>query len=84
MKDAGAFAERRISLEGVKGSVIADFSTVPDGRVKTELKYYALWSLSMGVISASTFTENYKSAVKDLGASSGCASGLTEAVIHGR
>ena len=84
MKDAGAFFERKISLEGVKGSVIADFSTVPDGRLKTELKYYALWSLSMGVISASTFTENYKSAVKDLGElliSSGCTSGLTEAVI---
>lgn len=84
MKDAGAFFERKISLEGVKGSVIADFGTVPDGRLKTELKYYALWSLSMGVISASTFTENYKSAVKDLGElliSSGCTSGLTEAVI---
>ena len=83
-KDAGAFSERKISLEGVKGSVIADFSTVPDGCLKTELKYYALWSLSMGVISASTFTENYKSAVKDLGElliSSGCTSGLTEAVI---
>ena len=84
MKDAGAFSERKISLEGVKGGVIADFSTVPDGRLKTELKYYASWSLSMGVISASTFTENYKSAVKDLGElliSSGCTSGLTEAVI---
>ena len=84
MKDAGAFSERKISLEGVKGGVIADFSTVPDGRLKIELKYYALWSLSMGVISASTFTENYKSAVKDLGElliSSGCTSGLTEAVI---
>lgn len=84
MKDAIAFSQRKISLEGVKGSVIADFATVPDGRLKTELKYYALWSLSMGVISASTFTENYKSAVKDLGElliSSGCTSGLTEAVI---
>ncbi len=84
MKDAGAFSERKISLEGVKGSVIADFSTLPDGRLKTELKYYALWSLSMGVICASTFTENYKSAVKDLGElliSIGCISGLTEAVI---
>ena len=35
-KDAGAFSERKISLEGVKGSVIADFSTVPDGCLKTE------------------------------------------------
>ena len=83
-KDAGAFSERKISLEGVRGRVIADFSTVPDGRLKTELKYYALWSLSMGVISASTFMLNYKSAVKDLGEfliSNGCTSGLTEAVI---
>jgi len=84
MKDAGAFSERKISLEGVRGRVIADFSTVPDGRLKTELKYYALWSLSMGVISVSTFMMNYKSAVKDLGEfliSNGCTSGLTEAVI---
>lgn len=83
-KDSGKFSERKISLEGVKGSVIVDFSTIPDSRLKTELKYYALWSLSMGVISASTFTENYKSAVKDLGElllSRGCISGLTEAVI---
>ena len=84
MKDTGKFAERKISLEGVKGRVVADFSTIPDGRLKTELKYYALWSLSMGVISASTFTENYKSAVKDLGEllhGNGCISGLTEAVV---
>ena len=84
MKDTGKFAERKISLEGVKGRVVADFSTIPDGRLKTELKYSALWSLSMGVISASTFTENYKSAVKDLGEllhGNGCISGLTEAVV---
>ena len=84
MKDSGKFAERGISLEDVKGSVIADFSTIPDGRLKSELKYYALWSLSMGAISASTFTENYKSAVRDLGEllqSKGRISGLTEAVV---
>ena len=38
LKDTGKFAERGISLEGVKGSVIADFSTIPDGRLKSELK----------------------------------------------
>ncbi len=84
MKETGKFAERGIRLEGVKGSVIADFSTVKDVRLKTELKYYALWSLSMGVISASTFTENYKSAVKDLGEllqGRDYTSGLSEAVI---
>lgn len=84
MKDSGKFAERGISLEGVKGSVVADFSTLRDGRLKSELKYYALWSLSMGVISASTFTENYKSAVKDLGEllqGRGGISGLTDATV---
>jgi len=83
-KDTGKFSERGISLEGVKGSVIADFSTIHDSRLKSELKYYALWSLSKGVISASTFTLNYKSAVKDLGEllqGRGCASGLSEEVI---
>ena len=84
MKDSGKFAERGICLDKVKGKVIADFSTIPDGQMKTELKYYALWSLSMGVISASTFTMNYKSAVKDLGEllkGNGCVQGLVEAVI---
>ena len=71
LMDTGKFAERGISLGGVKGSVIADFSSIQDGRLKSELKYYALWSLSMGVISASTFTENYKSAVKYLESKSG-------------
>lgn len=83
-KDTGKFAERGISLEGVKGSVIADFSTIPDGRLKSELKYYTLWSLSMGVISASTFAKNYRPAIKDLEEllrGRGCDSGLTEAVI---
>lgn len=67
MKDSAAFAKRGISLDSARGDVIADFSTAPAGRVRTELKYYALWSLSMGVISASTFTQNYKSALMDLG-----------------
>ena len=46
-KDSGKFGERGISLEGARGSVIADFSTIPDGRLKSELKYYAsppLWA----------------------------------------
>ena len=84
LKDTGKFAERGISLEGVKGSVIADFSTIPDSRLKSELKYYSLWALSMGVISASTFAKNYKPAVKDIGEllrGRGCDSGLTEALI---
>lgn len=84
LKDTGKFAERGISLEGVKGNVIADFSSIRDGRLKSELKYYSLWSLSMGVISVSTFTVNYKPAVKDLGEllqEKDCVSGLTGAVI---
>ena len=83
-KDADAFIRRGICMEGIHGSVVADFSTAPAGQVKNELKYYALWSLSMGMISASTFTENYKSAVKDLGEflqNSGCISGITEVTI---
>ena len=65
--DSGKFTERGISLEGKRKGVIADFSTLPDDRVKTELKYHALWSLSMKRIAPSTYAENYKSAVRDLG-----------------
>ena len=67
MKDSAAFSGRGISLENVRRDVIADFSTAPAGRVRTELKYYVLWSLSMGVISASTFVLNYRPALMDLG-----------------
>ena len=85
IKDTGKFAERGIRLEGVKGNVIADFSTLQDGRLKSELKYYTLWSLSMGVIAAPTFTANYKPAVKDLGEflqKKGCGdTGLARAVL---
>lgn len=65
--DSGKFTERGISLGSKKKGVIADFSTLPDDRVKTELKYHALWSLSMKRIAPSTYAENYKSAVRDLG-----------------
>ena len=84
MKDSAAFAKRGISLDSARGDVIADFSTAPAGRVRTELKYYALWSLSMGVISASTFTQNYKSALMDLGGflqGRGYTEGLTAVVL---
>lgn len=84
MKDSAVFAKRGISLDGTRGDVIADFSTVPAGRVRTELKYYALWSLSMKTISASTFTLNYRPAIKDLGEllqARGYTQGLTEAVL---
>ena len=84
MKDSAAFAKRGISLDSARGDVIADVSTAPAGWVRTELKYYALWSLSMGVISASTFTQNYKSALMDLGGflqGRGYTEGLTAVVL---
>lgn len=66
-KDSGKFSERGISLEKVKRNVIADFTSIPAGRMRTELKYYSLWSLTMGTISCSTFVLNYRPAMKDLG-----------------
>ena len=84
VKEASAFNERGISLEGVRGWVVADFSTAPAGRVKTELKYYTLRSLSTGMISASTFVMNYRPAMKDLGGllqDRGYTQGLTEVVL---
>ena len=83
-KDSTAFARRGISLDGASGDVIADFSKAPAGRLRTELKYYALWSLSMGTISASTFTLNYRPAIKDLGGllqARGYTQGLAEVVL---
>lgn len=84
MKDSPAFTKRGISLDGVRGDVIADFSSAPVGRARIELKYYALWSLSMGIISASTFILNYRPAIKDLGGllqAKGYTQGLTEVVL---
>ena len=84
VKEADAFTKRGINLEGVQGWIVADFSTAPAGRVRTELKYYTLWSLSMGTISASTFVLNYRPAMKDLGGllqDRGYTQGLTEVVL---
>ena len=64
---SGKFTERGIDTKGIKTDVIADFSSVPDGTLKTELKYHALWSFSMHTISLTTYILNYKSAVRDLG-----------------
>lgn len=63
----GRLDDRGISLEKVIGDIVADFSPVKDGRMKTELKYYTLWSLTMGTIAASTFALNYRRGLKDLG-----------------
>ena len=65
--DSGKFTERGISLGSKKKGVVADFSTIPNGMIKTELKYHALWSFSMNRISLETYAKNYKSAVRDLG-----------------
>lgn len=64
---SGKFAERGIDLDGVHGDIIADFSMMPDGKLKTELKYHALWSLDMRVISARTYAKDYRLAVMDIG-----------------
>ena len=53
--DSGKFMERGIRLGSKQRGVVADFSTVPDGRIKTELKYHALWSFSMDMISIETY-----------------------------
>lgn len=64
---SGKFEERGIDLEGRKRGSIADFTAVPDGWLKTELKYHALWSLTNKVIMPSTYATNCKSATRDLG-----------------
>ena len=64
---SGKFTERGIDLEGLRGDVIADFSTVPDGKLKTELKYHALWSLDMQTIAARTYAKDYRPAMMDIG-----------------
>jgi integrase/ribosomal protein S20 len=83
-KDSGKFSKRGISLEKVKRNVIADFTSIPAGQMRTELKYYSLWSLTMGTISCSTFALNYRPAMKDLGEclqSRGKSGGITDTVI---
>ena len=65
--DSGKFTERGIDLGSKKKGAVADFSMIPDGRIKMELKYHALWSFSMKKIAPSTYAMNYKSAVRDLG-----------------
>ena len=46
IKHPGKFEERGIDLEGGKRGSIADFTEVPDGWLKTKLKYHALWSFT--------------------------------------
>lgn len=64
---SGKFEERGIGIDKRKRSAVADFSTIVPYRVKTELKYHALWSLTNKVISVSTYAQNYKAATMDIG-----------------
>ena len=64
---SGNFAKRRITLDGLRGDTVADFSALPDGKLKTELKYHALWSLDMQAIAARTYAKDYRLAVLDIG-----------------
>ena len=67
MVGSGKFEERGIDLEGRKRGSVADFTAIPSERLKMELKYHALWSLTTRKLSVSTYAANYKSATGDLG-----------------
>ena len=47
---SGKFEERGIDLGGRKRGSIANFSMIRSYTMKTELKYYVLWSLTNKVI----------------------------------
>ena len=64
---SGKFEERGIDLRGRKWGSIADFSVLPEGKAKTELKYHALWTITHKVISPLVYSAQYKSAVASMG-----------------
>lgn len=64
---SGKFEERGIDLDGRKRGSVADFTAILSERLKMELKYHALWSLTTRTLSVSTYAANYKSATGDLG-----------------
>ena len=63
---SGKFEERGIDIGSRKRGRIADFSMISSYTIKTELKYYVLWSLTNKVIRPSVFSSRYVNAVKEL------------------
>ena len=63
---SGKFEKRGIDIGSRKRGSIADFSMISSYTIKTELKYYVLWSLTNKVISPAVFSARYMSAVKEL------------------
>ena len=63
---SGKFEKRGIDIGSRKRGSIADFSMISSYTIKTELKYYALWSLTNKTISPAVFSARYMSAVKEL------------------
>ena len=65
---SGKFEERGIDIGNRKRGSIANFSMISSYTIKTELKYYVLWSLTNKVIRPSVFSSRYMNAVKELSA----------------
>ena len=63
---SGKFEKRGIDIGSRKRGSIADFSMISSYTIKTELKYYALWSLTNKTISPAVFSARYMSAMKEL------------------
>jgi len=63
---SGKFEERGIDIEGRKRGSIADFSMILSYTMKTELKYYVLWSLTNKMIRPTVFSARYMNAMKEL------------------
>lgn len=64
---SGRFEDRGIDLKGRKRGSIADFSMIPEGTAKIELKYHALWTMTQKVISPVVYAASYKTTVAIIG-----------------
>lgn len=69
--DADGFRQAGINTEKRKTGKLADFSGYQSERLKNEMKYFLLYSMKNGLMSASNLYVHYKLAIRQIGSLSG-------------
>lgn len=62
-----ACREAGIKPERHGAKLLADFSGYPSGRIKTEIKYFLLYSLKNGLLTTSSAVGNYRAVIPEIG-----------------
>lgn len=65
--EAEAFRQARIKMDDLVKGMLADFASFPPGILKTEMKYFLLYSMKNGLLSAKNIYKHYRHIIPEIG-----------------